>query len=166
MSNPGDASQEYLRNAVMTATPEKLQLMLYDGAIRFAIQGADAIRRQDREAAFNALDRAQRIVLEMANGIRREVNPTLADQVAALYSFVYRRLVAANLHQDVQAVEDALRILRHMRETWVMLMEKIQRECGAGISPAPPNTAAPVPASPGASRFQPETPPSCFSAEG
>jgi flagellin-specific chaperone FliS len=39
-----DASGEYLRNAVMTASPEQLQMMLYDGATRFARQARDARR--------------------------------------------------------------------------------------------------------------------------
>lgn len=131
MSYTANPSQEYLRNAVMTAPPEQLQLMLYDGVIRFATRGLDALRRSDREAAFNALDRAQQIVLELGSGLRREVNPQLADQMAALYNFVYQRLVDANLHQDEKAIDDALRILRHQRETWVMLMEKLREEAAA-----------------------------------
>ena len=79
MSYAANQSQEYLRNAVLTAAPEQLQLMLYDGAIRFAARGLEAIRAKDREAAFVALERAQLIVLEMGNGIRREINAPWAS---------------------------------------------------------------------------------------
>ncbi|UCG17857.1 MAG: flagellar protein FliS, partial [Phycisphaerales bacterium] len=41
----------YLRNAVMTATPEQLHLMLYDGAIRFTLQARDAIEARDYEGS-------------------------------------------------------------------------------------------------------------------
>jgi len=145
MSNPNPASHEYLRSAVLTATPEQLQLMLYDGAVRFATRGLEALRARDREAAFNALDRAQQIVLELDNGIRREVNPTVADQMRALYHFVYRRLIDANIHQDVVALEEALRILRHMRETWVLLLEKLQQERRGPVSAGPETSAASAP---------------------
>ncbi len=145
MSYAANRSLEYLKNAVLTAAPEQLQLMLYDGAIRFAARGLEAIAAKDREAAFVALERAQLIVLEMSNGIRREVNPAVADRVSAIYSYIYRRLVDANVGQDVQAVEDALRILRYERETWLLLVEKLQKEAPRAAGVAEPES---VPAAP------------------
>lgn len=180
MSQTSNPSQEYLKNAVLTASPEQLQLMLYDGAIRYATRGLEAMHARDREAQFNALDRAQQIVLEMSNGLRSEVNPELAEQMGALYAFVYRRLVDGNINQDEQAIQDALRILRHQRETWVLLMDKIRKELSSATAgrpaPAQPssdNAASPSPSPQNAtsnagSRFRPaadgET--SSFTAEG
>lgn len=123
-----DASKEYLRNAVMTATPEQLQLMLYDGAIRFALQAADAMRQGRLDESCEKLIRAQNIVVELRNGLRREVNPALCDQMAALYDFVYSRLVDANLKRSQTDLDQALRILRHQRETWQMLIDKVRTE--------------------------------------
>ena len=137
MTNPANASQQYLKNAVMTAGPEQLHLMLLEGAVRFATRGKEAIEQKDVEAAFNALERAQRIALELSNGLRREINPELVDQMAALYAFVYRRLLDGSVQRDAQAVEDALRILRHQRETWVMLIEKLAQDTPATTSPKP-----------------------------
>jgi len=137
MTNPANASQQYLKNAVMTAGPEQLHLMLLEGAVRFATRGKEAIEQKDVEAAFNALERAQRIALELSNGLRREINPELVDQMAALYAFVYRRLLDGSVQRDAQAVEDALRILRHQRETWVMLIEKLAQDTPATTSPEP-----------------------------
>jgi flagellar secretion chaperone FliS len=128
MTANANITQEYLRSAVLTASPEQLQLMLLDGAIRYADRGRQAIQTQNIEGAFNALERAQRCVLELNNGLCREINPPLVDQMAALYSFIYRRLVDANMHHDQRAAEEALRILRHQRETWALLVEKITRE--------------------------------------
>ena len=85
------ASDEYLRNTVMTATPEQLQLMLYDGAIRFSTQAREALAKSDFETSCEKLLRAQRIMLEMRNGLRPEVNLELCEQMAALYDFVYNR---------------------------------------------------------------------------
>lgn len=136
MSYAANGSQEYLRNAVLTATPAQLQLMLYDGAIRFATKGLEAMRAGDRMGQFNNFDRAQRIVLEMANGLNRTINPELADQMAALYSFIYRRLVKANVDHDEQALDEAMRILRHQRETWVLLMERLRQEANPTTPPS------------------------------
>lgn len=121
----------------MTASPEQLQLMLLDGAIRFTLRGRDALERDEIEGAFKGFERAQRIILELGNGLRRDVNPELVDQVAALYDFVYRRLIDANIHREIQAADDALRILRHQRETWAMLIGKIAQEAGESAAPKP-----------------------------
>jgi flagellar protein FliS len=122
-----DGRDEYLRNAVMTATPEQLQLMLYDGAIRFARQARDALLRKDWEASCESLIRAQRIVMEMRNGLRHEVNPSVCEQLAGLYAFVYNRLLDANMTHDTQALDEALQILDHQRETWHLLLEKVRQ---------------------------------------
>ena len=125
MADTGD--NPYLRNAVMTARPEQLQLMLYDGAIRFASQAREAIEKKEIENSFNLLTRAQNIVREMENGLRHEVAPEICAQMASLYRFVFSRLVDANVNKDVQAVDDALKVLRHQRETWAILADKIQK---------------------------------------
>ncbi len=121
-----DLSGEYLRNTVMTATPEQLQLMLYDGAIRFARQAREAIQRNDLEMSCEKLLRAQRIVLELQNGLRPEVNAALCEQLAGLYTFVHGRLVDANIERDPTAIDEALQILEHQRETWRLLMDKVR----------------------------------------
>lgn len=157
MSATPHASREYLKSAVMTASPEQLQLMLLDGAIRFASRGREAIAAGDIQGAFNALDRAQRIVVELIQGMNREVNPTLVDQMAALYEFIFRRLIDANVHRDLAAVDDALRILRHQRETWALLIQKISRE-------APGAADATAESAPGATIGR--TPPAPLSAAG
>lgn len=133
------APNAYLRNAVMTATPEQLQLMLYDGAIRFATQGRDALEVKNYEVSFERLNRAQKIVLEMQSGLNHDVNPSLCAQMASLYDFVYRKLVDACIEHDVTAVDDALKILHHQRETWVMLIDRLTQEArGASGGDAPP----------------------------
>lgn len=136
---------EYLKSAVLTATPEQLQLMLYDGAIRFMLKAQDAIRAKDRETSFHALDRAQSIVLELNNGLRREANPELVDQIIGLHMFVYRRLIAANIEQDLTALDEALTILRHQRETWALVMQKIA-EARAELAAGASSQAGPAPA--------------------
>ncbi len=117
----------YLRDAILTATQEQLQLMLYDGVIRFATQGKEAIVRKDYEASYEKLTRAQQILLEMQSGLNYEVNPELCRRVASIYNFLYRKLVDACVQRDVGAIEDALRVLRIERETWQILVDKVNK---------------------------------------
>ena len=115
----------YLRDAVLTASPEQLQLMLYDGAIRFASQGRAGIVAKDYEKSYEKFTRAQQIVLEMHKGLNFEVNAELCRRMAALYMFIYNKLVDACVKRETQYVDDALTILRMERETWQLLVDKV-----------------------------------------
>ncbi len=121
-------SMEYLKTKILTASPEELHLMLYDGAIRFTEQGKSYLQENKLDKAHEALIRAQNIVLEMSAGLDHESNPDLCAKLSSLYNFIYRRLVEGNLKHDIDALDDALKILNYQRETWVMLMDKLAAE--------------------------------------
>lgn len=136
----GPVDNPYLRDAVLTASPEQLQLMLYDGAIRFALQARDAMEGKEHETAFDRLTRAQHIILEMRAGLKFEANPELCARVASIYAFLYNKLVDACVKRDVNAIDDAVRVLRIERETWQILVDKVNQ-----IREAPHNDPEPTP---------------------
>lgn len=145
-------TNEYLKTKIMTASPEELQLMLYDGAIRFCEQGRAAIEEKKIEESYRLLVKAQDIILEMCNSLRDEICPETCSNMRSLYIFVYEKLVKANIEKNVSCVDEALKVIRHMRETWVLLIEKLNEERGqeqAGEAPSPEPHAAPVPVSTG-----------------
>src|SRR3954469_24727190 len=111
-ANP-QAAQNYLKTKVFTATPEQLQLMLYDGAIRFGEQARAALEKRDFEQSFNMISRAQKIITEMNSSLKHKMAPELCGKMAALYNFVYRRLVEANIEHKVESLDEALDILRY-----------------------------------------------------
>jgi flagellar protein FliS len=127
-------AQNYLKAKVFTATPEQLQLMLYDGAIRFAEQGRLAIEKKSFEESYNALSRAMKIIVELSGSLNHKIAPDLCGKLAALYNYVYRNLVKASRERTVQPVEDALRILRHQRETWAMLLDQLGKQKAASAA--------------------------------
>jgi flagellar protein FliS len=129
---------EYLKTKVLTASSEELQLFLYDGAIRFASQARDHLEAGKFEEAHEQLVRSQEIVMQMMSGLDREVNPDLTGRLASLYLFIYRRLVDGNMGRKVEPIDDAIRILRYERETWLMLIDKIRKmNSGSDADPAP-----------------------------
>lgn len=128
--NP-QAAQNYLRTRVLTATPEQLQLMLYDGAIRFSELGRAAILKKDWEATYHNFVKAQKIIAELTAGLKKDLAPDLCSNLAALYNFVYRRLTTASIHHTIESVDEALKILRYQRETWVLLLDQLAKEKAA-----------------------------------
>lgn len=131
--NP-QATQNYLRTRVMTATPEQLQMMLFDGAIRFAEMGRSAIVKKDWEGTYHNLSRAQKIIAELNKGLRHDIDPVLCGKLAALYNYIFKQLVEANLHHTLSALDDALNLLRYQRETWGLLMGKLGKQKAAAAA--------------------------------
>jgi flagellar secretion chaperone FliS len=123
MSN--NAANEYLKAKILTATPEQLQLMLFDGAINFCERGKLALMANNFESSYNNLSRAQKILLEMNCTLKHDVAPELCKNLSALYTYCYRKLVDANIKHDVQFVDDALGVLKYQRETWMLLMQQL-----------------------------------------
>jgi len=124
-------NNQYLKTKVFTASQEELQMMLYDGAIRFCEQARVAIIDKKIEDSFVLIDKAEKIIMEMTNSMKDEVDPEIVGNMRRLYMFIYDRLVQANMKKDIKKLDEGLKILREMRETWRLLCEKVQEERNA-----------------------------------
>jgi flagellar biosynthetic protein FliS len=128
------ATDRYLQTEVLTASPQKLQRMLLDAAIRSAERAGRHLDAEKFDEAHDALVHAQQVVTELLSGLKRDANPPLAGKRAALYVFVFRSLVDAGIGRDRKKLDDALRILRIERETW----RRVCQEAGNAESPERP----------------------------
>jgi flagellar protein FliS len=126
----------YLESQALTASPERLHLMVIDAAIRFARKGEAALAEKNYEAAYFALDRSRSCVGELLGGINPEPNPELAERLKALFVFVHAGLTRADVERNPQLVRDALDILERHRQTWLDLIETLVDERSRG-GPAP-----------------------------
>ena len=104
------AREQYLTTQVMTATPQKLQLMLIEAAIRSGQRARQQWQDQQPEQACESLIHAQQIVGRLLAALDHEAGAKLVKDVAALYLFVFRSLMEANYHRDLTKLDDALRI--------------------------------------------------------
>lgn len=110
----------YQRNAILTASPAELTLMLYDGAIKFANIGILAIEKKDYEKANTNIKKAQAIITELRVTLDHKYK--VWEDFDRVYDYIYRRLVEANINKDVEILEDALKYIREMRDTWKEVM--------------------------------------------
>lgn len=124
--NPNGAN-EYLKAKVLTATPEQLQLMLYDGAVKFTEKAKLALAEKNYEQSYYNLSKAEKILLELNVALRPKVAPDLCKNLSAIYTFCYRKLVEANTTRTVEPIDEVLTLLKYQRETWVMLMGQLSK---------------------------------------
>lgn len=110
---------QYKKNEIETASPEKILILLYDGAIRFLIKAKSAMAENDIQETHNNLVACQNIILEFMNAIDMENGGDLAQKLYNLYDYFYNTLVQANMKKDVKKVNEILEHLKSLRETWL-----------------------------------------------
>src|SRR6478736_5389228 len=116
MSMTPQAANQYLRTKVLTATPEQLQMMLFDGALRFCEQARMALIAKTFDQSHDLISRVQKILLELSCSLKHDVSPDLCGKLAALYNYAYRKLIEANIDHKIESLDDALNVLRYQRE--------------------------------------------------
>lgn len=125
---PHQVANVYRRQQIESATPAQLIAMLYDATIRNCRSARQAIEQHDRDRAARSLLKAQDIVAELMGSLDVEAGGNLGAALLQLYEYLYRRLVQANVRKDVQAVEEAERLLTDLHQTWVQAMESMPAE--------------------------------------
>lgn len=115
------AAQMYQKNAVQTASPVKLTLMLYDGAVKFTNIAIEAIEAGDIEKAHNNIVKAQNIIVEFRSTL--DMKYPVAKDFDVVYDYIYRRLVEANMKKDKDILVEALKHIKTMRDTWREVMK-------------------------------------------
>lgn len=133
----------YLMTDVMTATPQKLHLMLIEAAIRAGEKTGQLWRQERLDEACETMIKCQRLVTELLCGLNPEVNRELVRKAAGVYLFVFRRLSEAQLNCSETSLSEALSVLEIERETWQDVCEQLgtRREVGQQSVPAPVTSA-------------------------
>jgi flagellar protein FliS len=133
-------SQAYKESAVLTASPEQLIVMLYDGASRFLRQAQAALHEQSWALAGEKIGRGEAIVDELLATLNMDVGE-LSERLQAIYVFCKRCLIEARLQRDPDKVGHVIRLLGELREAWVAL-------AGGATNGAAGLPAAPLPRQP------------------
>lgn len=124
LANQGYAA--YANNKVMTASPAELTLMLYEGAIKFCNLAIVAVEEKDIEKAHKNIVKVENIIEEFQSTLNRKY--PVAKDFDEVYSYLMMRLKEANYKKDKEILEEVLKHLRTMRDTWkeVMRLSKMQ----------------------------------------
>ncbi len=122
---------QYRKAAVNTASPLQLIIMLYDGALRFMNAGKAAMERHDLFEQNKNLQKAQKIVAELMSCLNMEAGGEVAQNLLSLYTFVYNRLVMANVEEKPEYIDECDRVLRELRESWAIIDANQRAAVGA-----------------------------------
>ena len=107
----------YKESSVLTATPQQLVVMLYDGARRFLLQGAVAMRQGDVSTSNDRLQRAEAIIDELTATLDMDAG-AVAERLQGIYTFCRRQLTDARVARDADKIDQVGRMLGELRDAW------------------------------------------------
>lgn len=108
-----------LESAVMSASSDQLMTLLFDGALSALVRARLFLQDGNQPGKGESLSKVINII---DNGLKMGLDDSsgdeLADNLSALYSYMTRRLLQANLHNDVAAIEEVEALLRNIADAW------------------------------------------------
>ena len=118
-----------LNSAVSDASPHQLIVLLFEGAQQAIIVARAGIEEGDVPRKGSAITKAIDIIL---NGLRASINLDEGGEIAAnlyaLYDYMARRLLHANLNNDKAALDEVLRLLGEIHGAWVSIGNQVSHE--------------------------------------
>jgi len=122
MNNP---YQSYQQNSVMTASPQELTLMLYNGCLKFIRLAKKAMTEKKFEEKNKNMIKAQNIVQELHVTLNPEME--ISKSMGQLYEYMYNRLIEANLKNDLETLEEVEGYVVEFRDAWKQAMALVKK---------------------------------------
>jgi flagellar protein FliS len=120
-------ARTYRANAVLTASPGQLVLMLYDGALKALAIAREGFAQPEEDISRiqiinTQLMKAQAILSELQSGLNMEAGGDFARTMYRLYDYHNSRLVEANIRKQVEPVIEVERLVRELRDAWAQML--------------------------------------------
>ena len=118
----------YKETSVNTASPTKLVVMLYEGAIRFLTRAASDIRTGDLAGKGESVSRAVAIIQHLKATLDTEKGADIAGELDSLYSYALGRVLEGSTKLDANAIEAAIKVLSELLPAWEEIATKEQQQ--------------------------------------
>jgi flagellar protein FliS len=114
----GNQTAAYRQQAILTAPPGRLVVMLYDGCLRFLFQSAHAMREGDRQTSLQRMRRAEAIIDELTVTLDHDRGGAIASRLHGIYAFSRGRLLDAWRDGDADKIDEVSSLLSELRDAW------------------------------------------------
>lgn len=112
-------AQVGVESAVLSASPHQLVVLLFDGALSAMKKAIILIEQGDIPGKGQAISKAINIISNgLQSGLNHEVGGDLAANLDSLYDYMTRRLLQANLHNDINAINEVAELLNNIADAW------------------------------------------------
>ena len=131
--------KQYQTNNITTATPEKLMIMLFDGAIQFLQKAKAAIEEKNLQERSVNIESARKIVRELMRTIDLENGNDVSKSLFRLYNKMAMKLIKANVSKNSQLIDEVIEDLTNIRwgfqkaieiQSGISTVEEVMKEHG------------------------------------
>ena len=128
-----------VESGVTAADPHKLISMLYQGALLAIANAKNGILRHDIAAKGKAISHAILIIDSGLNAsLDKKVGGELALNLSALYDYMSKRLLLANLNNDMEILDEVARLLADLKGAWESIRQPVVKTESPVVRPAQP----------------------------
>ncbi|MNN11301.1 Flagellar protein FliS [compost metagenome] len=119
MASPNLAGyQAYQKNKYQTASPHRLTLMLYNGAIQFASKAREAMLANSISDTNLYLQKSQDIIYELLSSLNVKEGGELAANLEKLYFYMIDRLIESNIQKKSSGIDEVMNMLEELKSAW------------------------------------------------
>lgn len=122
------ALNEYRASATATASRERILIMLFDGAVNFTTAASEHLAKNNLPAKGVYISKAQAIINELHATLNHEVGGELSKRLEQLYLYLGYELTRANIHNDQNALANAMRVLDVLRQSFVEAVASLKSD--------------------------------------
>jgi flagellar secretion chaperone FliS len=115
--------QAYKKTQIQTADQGTLILICYDGAVNFLRKAKKAQEDNNEVERTTFLNKAQNVIWELTNSLNMEAGE-IARNLEAIYNYMIRRILDADFHKNMDAIDEVIRHLLELREAWEKIIKK------------------------------------------
>ena len=124
MSTPVDQYRSAAA-AEAAASPHKVVELLYSGIIERLNAARGAISSGEVEHKINSMNSAMDILEILRAGLDRQAGGDIAVNLDALYDYMTRRMLTANVRNDVEPLDETLKLMRELKAAWDGIADKV-----------------------------------------
>jgi flagellar protein FliS len=123
-----------VQTGVMGASPHRLIVMLYQGARQAIAQARMHLQQHNVSARGAAISKAMNIIESgLQQALNKEAGGEIAQRLDALYSYMTRRLLEANLAQDEKMLVEVDELLATLEEAWLGIGPEVAQMTAAAV---------------------------------
>ena len=116
MANPYNKYiKQYQTNNITTATPEKLMIMLFDGAVQFLQKAKSAIEEKNLQERAKNIEAARKIIRELMRTIDLENGNDVSKSLFRLYNKMAMKLIKANVSRNIGLIDEVIEDIVNIR---------------------------------------------------
>ena len=128
-------SENYLKNQIESASREQLLIMFYDGAIRFINRAEVALNNEEFDQKSYCINKASAIIAELSATLDHDIGGQIAADLEALYDFMSRELIKANITNDPSHLKTVRDLLSDLGETWKQAIDRNKKVTTPAVMP-------------------------------